>query len=191
MAKKKPSNAANRAGDEPQKSSADQSRLEKLVGQYEAVFAEVQHFVDMIARQDAEIAEATVVTLTARAEYDRAKANLSEIREARDGTKHTLFMFLRPGPAEILPLFDRMQPADEAKHGEGSTEWRKEPISALRLSLVATNLLTAADVIFVGQLQDRIQEAGDGWWEKIESLTAPVAAAIVDRLNDFVKEHKR
>jgi hypothetical protein len=153
------------------------------------VFGEVEHFIALIARQDVEIGEAQQANYKAKEGYERTKSDLAAAREARDGTKHALFMFLRPGPAEIMPLFDRMEPADEEKHGANADEWRKEPISALRLSLVATNLLTAADVIFVGQLKDRVQEKPDDWWESIEGLTAPMALAIGDRLNDFVAEH--
>jgi hypothetical protein len=177
------------------KKTSDPEELQALVDQYEQVFGEVEHFIELIHTQEAEIGEATTAMLEKKQAYEAARDELSASREARDGTKHALFMFLKPGPAEILPLFDRMEPADEKEHGKGSSEWRKEPISALRLSLIATNLLTAADIIFVGQLQDRIQadnDAFDGdpaWWEKVEGLDAPKAAAIADRLNEFVTEH--
>lgn len=177
--------------------TTDPEKLRALVDQYEQVFDEVQHFIDLIHTQDTEIKSASEAMYAAKDEFERTKKEIHDSQEARDGTKHALFMFLKPGPAEILPLFDRMEPANEKKHGEGSSEWRKEPISALTLSLVATNLLTAADVIFVGQLQDRIQ-ADDAatnldaaWWEAIEGLTAPMAAAIADRLSDFIAEHTR
>ena len=55
----------------------------------------------------------------------------------------------------------------------------------------ATELLINADVILVGQLQDRIQAASEKWWESIEGLTLPIAAAIADRLNDFINEETR
>ncbi len=170
------------------KKSADVESLQKQLDAYEEVFGEVQHFTDLIAKQEIEIKEAQVAMLDAKAAYDAAREALNEANEARDGTKHALFMFLKPGPAEILPLFDRMEEADENKHGSRADEWRREPISALRLSLIATNLLTAADVIFVGQLQDRILAAPDEWWESIESLTLPIAMAIADRLNEFINE---
>lgn len=173
------------------KRSTDPETLQALLDQYEQVFGEVAHFIELIARQETEITEKQQTSYEAKEKFERAKSELSEAREARDGTKHALFMFLKPGPAEILPLFDRMDPADEEKHGAHSAEWRTEPISALRLSLVATNLLTAADVLFVGQLQDRVQEKPDDWWESIDGLTPPLAAAIGDRLNDFIAEHTK
>jgi hypothetical protein len=174
----------------PRRKTTDPEELQKLVAQYEQVFDEVQHFIELIRDQEAEVSTAAEAMYKAKDIYESSKDELTAAREARDGTKHALFMFLRPGPSEILPLFDRMEPANEKKHGEGSKTWRKEPISALRLSLVATNLLTAADVIFVGQLQDRIQANEATWWEQIKELTPPMAAAIADRLSDFISEHK-
>jgi len=170
------------------KRSTDPETLQKLLDQYEEVFGEVAHFIDLIARQETEIGEIQTETFEAKEKYDSLREQLSQAREARDGTKHALFMFLKPGPTEIMPLFDRMEPADEEKHGANADEWRKDPISALRLSLVATNFLTAADVLFVGQLQDRVQAKPDDWHELIEGITPPMAAAIVDRLNDFIAE---
>lgn len=167
----------------------DAETLQKLVDQYEEVFGEVAHFIQLIARQELEISVAQAASYEAKEKYEAAKANLADARDARDGTKHALFMFLKPGPAEILPLFDRMEPANEKKHGVHSAEWRTEPVTALRLSLVATNLLAAVDLLFVGQLQDRIQASADEWWKSIEGVTAPMALAIGDRLNDFIAEH--
>ena len=175
----------------PRKRPSDPEKLGKLLDQYEQVFGEVEHFVELIARQEIEISDAHRAMLEAKEIYETRRDELQEARDARDGTKHALFMFLKPGPAEIMPLFDRMEPADEEKHGAHSDEWRKEPVAALRLSLIATNLLAAADVLFVGQLQDRVQADGEGWFEKIEGLTAPMAAAIADKLNDFIAERTK
>lgn len=165
-------------------------QLRQQLAAYEQVFEEVQHFTDLIRKQDGQVGEATSKMLAAKDKYEVARTELQDAKEARDGTKHALFMFLKPGPSEILPLFDRMEPADEAKHGTGSKEWRQEPVSALRLSIAATTLLTAADIIFVGQLQDAMQAAED-WWQRIESLTESMAAAIADRLADFIQEHNK
>lgn len=170
------------------KRPTDAETLGKLVDRYEQVFGEVDHFVELIARQESEIAAAQTAMFDAKEKYERLRDEFNQAREARDGTKHSLFMFLKPGPSEIMPLFDRMEPADEEKHGAHSDEWRKEPVAALRLSLIATNLLASADVLFVGQLQDRIQEKPANWFEAVDGLTAPMAAAIADKLNDFIAE---
>jgi hypothetical protein len=98
----------------------DPETLRKLIAQYEEVFGEVAHFITLIARQEIEISERQQAVYAAKEKYDTAKDQLSESRESRDGTKHALFMFLKPGPAEILPLFDRMEPAQEEKHGKHS-----------------------------------------------------------------------
>jgi hypothetical protein len=162
--------------------------VQKLLAQYEQVFGEVSHFIDLIGRQEAEIAEKQQVVYATKEKYESAKSDLAEARDSRDGTKHALFVFLKPGPVKILPLFDRMEKADEKKHGAHSDEWRKEPVSAMRLSLIATSVLTAAEIIFVGQLQDRVQARPADWWDQIDGLTAPMGLAIGDRLNDFIKE---
>lgn len=173
------------------KTETQTDTLLKQLAAYEQVFDEVQKFTDLIRTQDGEVGTAQLAMLEAKGAYERAKDELQAAKEARDGTKHSLFVFLRPGPAEILPLFDRMDPADEEKHGHNSDEWRKEPLSALRLSLAATSFLTAADVIFVGQLQDRLQADPDGWWEQIDGLTSPTAAAIADKLADFISDRSK
>lgn len=173
----------------PVQESVDTDKLQRIVAQYEQVFEEVEHFIGLINRQEEEIRSAQEVVYRTKEKYEAARDELAAAREARDGTKHALFMFLRPGPAEILPLFDRMEKPDEGKHGANATEWRKEPVSALRLSLESTNFLTAADVILVGQLQDRVLAKPGNWWEEIVGLTAPKAAAIADRLSDFIAEH--
>ena len=59
---------------------------------------------------------------------------------------------------------------------------------ALRLSLVATRALTDSDVMFVGQLQDRMLAAPAEWWKKFQGLTDASAAAIADQLAEFLKE---
>lgn len=179
MAKRK-TTAAAAEKTSPRQASSDIETLRKQLAAYQQVFDEVEMFTDLVRRQDDEVATANEAMLAAKAAY-----------EARDGTKHSLFVFLRPGPMEILPLFDRMAPADEAKHGAHSEEWRKEPLSALRLSLVATGFLTAADVIFVGQLQDRVQDEPEDWWCAIDGLNSATAAAIADRLNDFIFERSK
>lgn len=170
------------------KQPTDPEQLLRKVEMYEQVFDEVEHFVELIARQDAEIAEAATATIAAKQKYDAAKDELAAARDARDGTKHALFMYLKPGPTEIMPLFDRMEKADEEKHGANAKEWRTESVSALRLSIAATQILTAADVMFVGQLQDRMQEDPETWWEKIEGLSQAMALAVADRLNEFIEE---
>lgn len=166
----------------------DVDALRAQIDQYEHLFAEIETFTGLIREQEETLADAEVEYLRAKEELNRAKQNVSLARDARDGTKHALFVFLRPGPAKILPLFDRMEKADDIVHGAHSSQWRSEPVTALRLSIPATQLLTAADVLFVGQLQDRVMDDSEDWWKRIEGMTAPVAMAVVDRLNDFIAE---
>lgn len=81
-----------------------------------------------------------------------------------------------------------MDPAVEEVHGINSDQWRLEPIAALRLSLPAQMALNDADIMLVGQLQDRVLKSPEAWWESISGLNFGMAAAICDLLNDFINE---
>jgi hypothetical protein len=180
MAKKK---TASKSAPKPKKTN------EEAVAIYEEVFVEIKRFTSLIAEQEEELREAEAAVLEAKGQYDEAKQNAANIRELRDGAKHGLFRYLAPvDGGEVLPLFDRMEPADEEKHGANSTEWRLEPIAALRLSLPSQIALVNAEIMLVGQLQDRVQARMETWHEGIAGLTPGSAAAIVDRLNDFIFE---
>lgn len=169
-----------------------EAEIAEALGQYEKVFGEINRFTEIIREQEKEMETAAVRVEETRTKYNEAKLHLEELRQFRDGAKHSLYKFLAPGVTEIMPLFDTMEPADDEKHGSGSAEWRKDPLSVLKLSLPSINILNEADILFVGQLQDRVQDDADSWWESIAGMTAPVAAAIVDRLNEFLfKNEKR
>jgi hypothetical protein len=86
---------------------------------------------------------------------------------------------------KVLPLFDRMEPADPERHGENAQTWRLKPIAELRLSVKATQFLNDADIVAIGQLQDRVL-ASAAWWESIDGFTAALAAAVADKLNDYI-----
>lgn len=158
-------------------------RLEK----YESLFEELVRFTKFISDQDEPIRLARVAVEEAKTRLEDAKVRLRELEEIRDGAKHNLYRFLSPSDGQFLPLFDRMEEADEAIHGENAKEWRKEPVSTLGLSLISIQSLNDAGIVLVGQLQDRVM-ASEDWWRSITGLTAGSSAAIVDRLNDFIWE---
>ncbi|TWU66471.1 hypothetical protein [Crateriforma conspicua] len=156
---------------------------------YESVFDEIGRFLSVIDSSESELKEAESKAADAKAALDKARSRVQEIRDLRDGAKHGLYRYLAPADGrEVLPLFDRMEPADEEVHGVNSDQWRKEPIAALKLSLPAQIALTEGDIMLVGQLQDRVLNDPDKWWEKVSGLTHGMAAAITDRLNDFIYE---
>jgi len=90
-----------------------------------------------------------------REAYDAAKAAVKDERQVEHSTVTMLLKFVTPGSVETFPLFDQMEPADEKAHGTGAAEWRKEPITALRMSSVAVQCLVAGDIVLVGQLRTR------------------------------------
>ena len=115
---------------------------------------------------------------------DRIKWLKDSIDSASDG----MLALLEPGPVKFMPLFDQMEKASPTKHGTNAGKWRELPVSVLRLSPVSTSILYEAEILFIGQLQDTILNDPAEWWKEIEGLTAPIAAAIADKLADFAKK---
>lgn len=114
----------------------------------------------------------------------RIRMTEDQLATAADG----MVAMLEPGPVKFMPLFDRMEKANAQKHGPNASDWREKPVVALRLSPTAMQVLTSAEVLFIGQLQDRILSDPGEWWQKIEGMTQPMAAAVADKLADFVKK---
>jgi hypothetical protein len=155
---------------------------------YEHVFEEIRRFTSVIADTTEELREAELAAAEAKAAYDAAKKIVQDIRDLEEGARFGLIRYLTPAGGEVLPLFDRMEPADEEVHGMNASQWRLEPIAALRLSLPAQMALTNAEVMLVGQLQDRVLGNAETWWESIAGLNFGMAVAIQDLLNDFINE---
>lgn len=153
--------------------------LRSVMNRCGAMTAEIE-----AAKQDLELAEEA--KRDAEDAYDVAKNRVSEAKSRVQGAERTLLRFMNPTNGEWHPLFDTMDAADEELHGKGSDKWRQEPISALKLSLASVQALTDAEILFVGQLQDRVLKDARSWWESITGLNNSVAAAIVDKLNDFI-----
>ncbi|MEM9825200.1 MAG: hypothetical protein AAF958_01365 [Planctomycetota bacterium] len=154
---------------------------------YETLFGELMRFVEVIEESETELADAQRDVVDLKSKYDAARDRVREIKELRDGAERGLFRYLRPADgSEVLPLFDRMEPASEERHGVNSDEWRSRPVAALKLSLPAQVALTDVGILMVGQLQDRVLDDAESWYEKLEGVTAGMAAAIVDRLNEFI-----
>lgn len=171
------------------KTQSKQPDIEQLLATieiYEQKFGEIDSFLHFVRNQRDELQEKTVRMHEAKEAYDSIKAEVNELRDSISGAKDSLFRMLEPGVMEFMPLFDRMERADPDKHGDHADQWRRDPISALRLSSQAATLLIDNDIVVVGQLQDRVLDAPEEWWERINGLTAAVAAAILDKLNDFI-----
>lgn len=156
---------------------------------YEQVFGQVQRFIDTVGESEKELLEAEREAADAKEKYDQARDRVNVIRDRAQIAKHSLFRYLQPSDGgEVLPLFDRMESADEELHGFNAAEWRADPIASLRLPLPTLIALSEADVLLVGQLQDRIIADEPCWFESIAGLTASSATAISNQLNDFVRE---
>lgn len=165
-----------------------EAELRSQVERYEIFFKELESFIGFVRDDRIDLEKAVAREAKAKEAYTAARDEVKALRASITGAKDALFRLVEPGVDKFLPLFDRMEPADPALHGEGAEEWRRDPISALRLSPIATQILIDADIVCVGQLQDVIMADGQDWAdaEKFDGLTDAVAAAIVDKLNDYI-----
>jgi hypothetical protein len=152
--------------------------------------AEVDRFATILNAQQAEIERLERDVAIAKADYERRKESLREAKDYEHGTITLLLKFIRPGSIDIMPLFDTMEPADEEVQGKNATEWRKEPITSLNLSALAMRTLMAADIVLVGQLQDRILK-GSNWHEGLEGINDGMSQAIEMKLNQFIEENTK
>jgi hypothetical protein len=164
---------------------ANESTEQKLK-RYETIFEELTRFTSVIKDQEDPIDEAKREVERIKEELEQAKADLKALEEMRDGAKHNLFRFLSPVGGEFMPLFDRMEPADEVLHGLNSKDWRAEPVAAIGISLLSLKALTDHDIVLVGQLQDAVLADAKDWFSTLSPLNAGQAAAIVDALNNFI-----
>lgn len=148
---------------------------------------EIDRFAQQLLDVQKRIQELEEDSSRKRDAYESAKAAVREERDVEHATVTLLLKFIRPGAIETYPLLDQMEPADEEKHGSRSGEWRKEPISVLRLSAAAIQFLIAAEIVLVGQLQDAILAQGE-WFQKIEGMSAGMADGVELKLTEFINE---
>jgi len=153
----------------------------------QAYIAEIDKFATMLRDQQLEIERLAKNAAWAKETYEKAKEAVREAKEYEHGTVSLLLKFIRPGSIDVMPLFDTMEPANEEKHGEHSSEWRKEPITSLSLSANAMRALIAADVVLVGQLQDLVLKGPD-WAKDMAEINDGMAQAIEAKLHAFIEE---
>lgn len=149
--------------------------------------SEIDRFARMLRDAQDDIKHRELVVSVAKETFRSANEELREAKESEHNTVSLLLKFIRPGSIDVMPLFDKMEPADDKRHGKDSNAWRSEPISVLNLSSMAARALIDADIVLVGQLQDRIL-AGD----LAEALKIPagMAQAIEAKLHQFIEERK-
>lgn len=167
----------------PKKPKAAKEPLQELMQKY---IAEIDRFAILLRHQQEQIRALTAIADEAKSAYERAKDNVRESKEQEHNTVSLLLKFIRPGSIEIMPLFDTMEKASEEKHGKDSDEWRQEPISSLNLSSLATRVLIDANIVLVGQLQDRVL-SGPEWSIELQ-IADGIAQAIEAKLHDFIQE---
>lgn len=148
----------------------------------------IQNFSEVVTHAKDSLRDLFQRRSTLKDELTEINTEIRSLENLIDSSNDAMISVLEPGPAEFLPLFDKMEKANPKTHGRNAQLWRERPISVLRLSPIASQALIDAGVVFIGQLQDRVLEDPDQWWESIEGLDEVKAAAIADKLNDFVSK---
>jgi len=156
----------------------------------ECYIAEIDKFAGLLRKQQDLIKDLEKDVAVARNVYEEARDALREAKEYEHGTVSLLLKFIRPGSIEVMPLFDTMDEAAEEIHGHNADEWRKEPVVALDLSAAAMRALIDADIVLVGQLQDRILK-GDDWAAGLEGINEGMAQAIEAKLQQFIDQRAK
>lgn len=162
-------------------------QLHEQILTYESFLGELKIFVDLVGSERATLAVVRSKEVEAEEQLNEIRDHRKQLEASITGAKDSLFRLVSPGIKEYMPLFDRIEPTDEDKHGTNADEWRTSPISVLRLSPVATEVLNEADLVVVGQLQDRILAAPENWFEDVAGMTGPMAAAVADKLTKFIE----
>lgn len=182
-----------RRTDSPKKSPKEtrlQTALDCALEELKVVHAflsKVQTHSDVVTEAKRQRSELKESEFQLKEQLQEVRSDIRAVEQIIESSNDGMLAIIEPGPAEFMPLFDRMEKADPKTHGVNSKEWREKPISLLRLSPVASGLLIKCDILFIGQLQDRILDSPE-WWKEIGGLTEPIAAAIGDKLSDFVSK---
>ena len=155
-----------------------------------AYIAEIDRFAGMLRTQQETIRDHEKEVAVAKSVYEEARESLREAKDIEHSTVSLLLRFIRPGSIDVLPLFDQMEPAEEQVHGLHCVEWRREPIVVLDLSAAALRALIDADIVLVGQLQDRIL-MGAAWPVAVAGINEGMAQAIEAKLQQFIDERTR
>jgi hypothetical protein len=153
----------------------------------EGYIAEIDRFAGMLRKTQESIKDLEKEVAVAKQVYDDAKESLREAERIEHSTVSLLLKFIRPGSIDVMPLFDTMEEADEETMGVNADEWRKEPVVVLDLSSAALRALIDADIVLVGQLQDRILK-GEEWAADLVGVNDGMAQAIEAKLQQFIDE---
>ena len=174
------------AGSENLASELEDARAELAVMQ--RFLDKIQHFSEVVSDAKDLLKKLQAEEAGLKETLSRCRDDIKSVKELISGSNDGIIKLIEPGPMAFMPLFDQMEKADPKTHGKNAAKWREEPVSVLRLSPTATELLYAAEILFIGQLQDRILEDPQEWWKSVAGLTLSIAAAIADKLSDFASK---
>ena len=159
------------------------------LGAVEGFLYRVQSFSEVVSEARKTMRELVARRTVLKDELAELSEEIRSCQNLIDSSNFAMLSIIEPGPEKFLPLFDTMEKADPKIHGRNAETWREQPVSVLRLSPAAATALIEAGVVFIGQLQDLvIAGPPDAWWKSINGVTEAAAAAIADKLSDFVSK---
>jgi hypothetical protein len=165
--------------------------LQVTLKRYKAYFETIDGYNNAITQLDGEVTDAEIAVEEQKIKLSKVREQLRDLEDMREAAQKSLLRFLNPKNREELPLFDQMDDADEEVHGVNAADWRTEPINALRISPKSIELLNGADILLVGQLQDKMLDGDQYWWKSIDGLSEAVAAAIADGMSEFINRRSK
>lgn len=170
---------------------ATEEDLQVTLRRYKAYFDTIDGYNAAITELDEAATAAEIEVEEHKIKMSKAREKLRDLEDMRDAAQKSLLRFLDPKNREELPLFDQMDDADDELHGANAADWRTEPINALRISPKSIEILNGADILLVGQLQDKMLDGGQYWWKWIDGLSEAVAAAIADGMAEFINRRTK
>lgn len=116
----------------------------------------IQTFSNVVGDAKSELKELQEEEREVAEKLAELRDRIKQLKQSIDCASDGMLALIEPGPMKFMPLFDQMEKASPTKHGTNAAKWRELPLSTLKLSPVSTSLLYEADILFIGQLQDRI-----------------------------------
>jgi hypothetical protein len=106
--------------------------VHEALARAEMILDQIHTFTDAISFHETKIVEARAKVTESKAAYDAARNELRELEDALDGTKDSLHRFLCPKRGQFMPLFDKMEDADEELHAKALEDLARYGIYPIR-----------------------------------------------------------
>ena len=98
-----------------------QKRLDAATSELDRVqafFVEVEKFSDIVHKAKHGLKELLAQESALKGELSEVRAEIRSTKNLIESSNDGILQILEPGPAEFMPLFDRMEKATPEKHGK-------------------------------------------------------------------------